>query len=135
MTGPGAWDALRDLLAHAASAIADAKADLETARASLGVAADALRDLHTEEEELDERLRERGAVDVVQTLELYRHSDRVVGLTGLRAVALDQIASISGRLWSAEIAQTFALARAVVDTIGVELAELEGSYEEDPDRA
>lgn len=134
MTGPDAWTALRVYLGNAAEAIADAKAALDEARAAVGRAGDALGALHAEEEELDERLR-RSQVDVVEVLELYRHSDRVVGLERLRASVREQLASISGRLWSADVAQTFVLARALVDTIGVELAELERSYEEDPDRA
>ena len=128
MTGPAAWDALRERLATAAGAITDAKQDLEAARASLTLASEALAALHVDEEELDAR-RARDAVDVPIDLELYRHSDRVVGLDRLRQDAAEGLSRLELELVSIETISAFTLARAFVDTLAADLADLVASYE------
>ncbi len=128
MTGPAAWDALRERLATAAGAITDAKQDLEAARASLTLASEALAALHVDEEELDAR-RARDAVDVPIALELYRHSDRVVGLDRLRQDAAEGLSRLELELVSIETISAFTLARAFVDTLAADLADLVASYE------
>jgi hypothetical protein len=134
MTGPAAWDALRERLANASDAIETARADVDRARASLAAATDAIHQLYAGEEELDPRLAAR-TTDLADALQLYRHSDRIAGLDRLRQQTLDLIGQISSPLYSTDAVSTFVFARAFVDTIAVELAELVRSYEDPGDDA
>lgn len=125
-TGPDAWTALLDQLGKAATALEAARVSVDTTRAELARARTELKRLHLDSEGLDPRL---PGVEVARVLELDGSGDRLAGLERLQTAALEQLALVSTPLHQPHVWSAFTFARALVDTIGVELAELAESYE------
>ena len=128
MTGPDAWARLRDRLATADTALRAAEEAAESARAAVGAAGRALVEIYVGEEPLDARLA-REQTDAVEVLELYRHGHRVAGLDRLRQDAAEGLSRLELELVSIETISAFTLARAFVDTVSADLADLLSSYE------